>query len=66
MLFPSPEESDPIDVYRRLMRSARVDAFIVTSTNYDDPRIRLLMDEHFPFVAFGQSNPVWDLSLIHI
>jgi DNA-binding LacI/PurR family transcriptional regulator len=66
MLFPSPEESNPTDVYRQLMRSARVDAFIVTSTNYDDPRIRLLMDEHFPFVAFGQSNPAWDFPFVDV
>jgi DNA-binding LacI/PurR family transcriptional regulator len=66
LLFPSPPAVDQVSVYRELMRSGRVDGFIVTSTNYADPRIRLLMDEAFPFVAFGQSNPEWNFPFVDV
>lgn len=66
MLFPSPPAIDHVEVYHQLMRSGRVDGFIVASTNYADPRIRLLMDEDFPFVAFGQSNPEWDFPYVDV
>lgn len=66
MLFPHPPAIEEVDVYRQLMRSGRVDGFIVASTNYDDPRIRLLIDEAFPFVAFGRSNPEWDFPLVDV
>lgn len=66
MLFPHPPAIEQVDVYRQLMRSGRVDGFIVASTNYDDPRIRLLIDEDFPFVAFGRSNPDWDFPFVDV
>lgn len=66
MLFPHPPAIEEVDVYRQLMRSGRVDGFIVASTNYDDPRIRLLIDEAFPFVAFGRSNPEWDFPFVDV
>lgn len=62
MLFPSSSFGDSVEVYRRLIHTGRVDAFIVTSTNFDDPRIRLLLDLQFPFVAFGGANPEWEFA----
>lgn len=66
MLFPHPPVIEQVDVYKQLMRSGRVDGFIVASTNYDDPRIRLLIDEAFPFAAFGRSNPEWDFPFVDV
>ena len=34
-----------------------MDGFILSSVEYDDPRVQLLMESNFPFVAFGRSNP---------
>jgi DNA-binding LacI/PurR family transcriptional regulator len=34
-----------------------VDGFILSSVEYDDPRVQLLLERNFPFVAFGRSNP---------
>lgn len=48
------------DVYDDLIRTGRVDSFVLADTEYDDARIRMLMERKFPFVAFGRSNPDWD------
>lgn len=59
MTFTHPTD-DPIPTYDDLIRSGRVDGFVLADTIVDDPRIRFLMDEKFPFVSFGRSNPEWE------
>ena len=66
MLFPSPASDEQVSVYRQLIHSGRVDGFIVASTNYDDPRIKLLLELQFPFVAFGRANPEWDFCFVDV
>ena len=66
MLFPSHNGADMVEQYRELVRSNRVDGFILSGTNYDDPRIRFLLDADFPFVAFGRSNPEWDFPYVDV
>jgi DNA-binding LacI/PurR family transcriptional regulator len=66
MLFPSPHSDEQVNVYRQLIHSGRVDGFIVASTNYDDPRIKLLLELQFPFVAFGRANPDWDFCYVDV
>lgn len=66
LLFPSPASDEQVSVYRQLIHSGRVDGFIVASTNYDDPRIELLMELNFPFVAFGRANPEWDFCYVDV
>lgn len=56
--------TDPIPVYEELIRTGRVDAFVIGSTTYDDPRVRFLMDQQFPFVSFGRSNADWEFSWV--
>jgi DNA-binding LacI/PurR family transcriptional regulator len=55
---------DPLPVYDDLIRSGRVDAFVLAGTNANDPRIPFLLDQNFPFVSFGRSNPEWDFPWI--
>lgn len=50
---PGPDE---LGVYRRHVRSRRVDGLIVVRTRQDDPRVRYLVESGFPFVAFGRTN----------
>jgi DNA-binding LacI/PurR family transcriptional regulator len=59
LTFPCPEPYDEVDVYREMVKNGRVDGFILPNTNLNDHRIRYLLDEGFPFVAFGRSNPEW-------
>jgi DNA-binding LacI/PurR family transcriptional regulator len=55
LLFP---HRDNVDI-REPARIGRVDGFILSDLNYDDPRIPLLQELNFPFVAFGRSNEEW-------
>lgn len=66
LLFPSHKATDQSAIYHDLVRTGRVDGFIITSTNYDDPRIRLLQELEFPFVAFGRANPEWCFPYVDI
>ncbi|GAB4528226.1 MAG: LacI family DNA-binding transcriptional regulator [Anaerolineae bacterium] len=50
---------DPISVYEELIRSGRVDGFILAETRLDDVRIRYLTEKKFPFVSFGRANADW-------
>lgn len=55
---------DPLPVYDELIRTSRVDGFVLAGTQADDPRIRFLLDHNVPFVSFGRSNPDWDFSWV--
>lgn len=43
--------------YSELIETRRVDGFVLSNIEYDDPRVNLLLERNFPFVAFGRSNP---------
>ncbi|NTV36663.1 MAG: substrate-binding domain-containing protein, partial [Anaerolineaceae bacterium] len=36
--------------------TGRVDGFILSSIEYNDPRVSFLLEREFPFVGFGRSN----------
>lgn len=46
-------------VYDNLIRTGRVDAFVLAGTTEDDARVEYLLRKGFPFVSFGRSNPDW-------
>ena len=54
MLFTATDEADEIAHYERLRDGADVDAFVLSGTHYDDPRIEWLARERVPFVTFGR------------
>lgn len=56
MTFATTGHDRALDVYRQLILTQRVDAFVVSNTTWDDPRIHLLIDSPVPFVAFGRAN----------
>jgi DNA-binding LacI/PurR family transcriptional regulator len=66
LTFPYPEPYDEVDVYREMAESGRVDGFVLPNTRFDDQRIRFLIEEGFPFVAFGRSNPDWDFVWVDV
>ena len=55
VLFSPPGGQTDMDAYRRSIRSGDVDGFVLSETNYEDPRIALLTEVGFPFVAFGRA-----------
>ena len=56
MLFPWEDEERIAQPYRELITTNRVDGFILSDIDFDDPRIPLLQEQKFPFVAFGRST----------
>ncbi|MEF3274435.1 MAG: LacI family DNA-binding transcriptional regulator [Chloroflexus sp.] len=64
--FPFLEGKEQVEIYRDLIRSGNVDGFVLSSVNYNDPRIQFLLKQKFPFVAFGRSNPEWDFAWVDI
>ena len=45
-----------IETLKRLIARRKVDGFIVTRTEVDDPRIAFLVEQNFPFVAHGRTR----------
>ncbi|MEZ4709470.1 MAG: LacI family DNA-binding transcriptional regulator [Caldilineaceae bacterium] len=72
LLFPTQNVASEgpagvyVETYHDLIRMGRVDGFILTGTNYDDPRIPLLQELNFPFVAFGRANPDWRFPYVDV
>jgi DNA-binding LacI/PurR family transcriptional regulator len=64
--FPFREGEEMIAAYRELIDTGRVDGFVLSSVNYNDPRIAFLLERNFPFVAFGRSNPELDFPYVDI
>lgn len=54
MLFTATDPLDEIEQFRRLRDGADVDAFVMTATRYEDPRVDWLISERIPFVTFGR------------
>ena len=44
---------DELETYRKLINGRRVDGFIIVRTRCHDKRIDFLLNQNFPFVAFG-------------
>lgn len=55
LLVPRRTEHDPDNHFRELVKARRVDGFILSSIEYDDPRIEAVARLKVPFVSFGQS-----------
>ena len=54
LVSTSSQANNQTEVYLKSIRSRRVDGFIVLRTQRQDPRINLLREQNFPFVAFGR------------
>jgi len=54
LLFTANDPHHEIDQIRRLRDGADVDAFVLTSTSYEDPRVEWLLQNEVPFVTFGR------------
>jgi DNA-binding LacI/PurR family transcriptional regulator len=54
LLFTAEDVNDPLDGYDELLRSASVDAYVVTDTYRGNPQAAWLEERQVPFVAFGR------------
>ncbi len=64
--FPYRSGKALIDSYQELIASNRVDGFVLSGVEYNDPRVLLLREANFPFVAFGRTNPDWDIPYVDV
>lgn len=55
LTFTHPTD-DPTPVYDELIRTRRLDAFVLAGTQEHDPRIALLQERKFPFACFGRAH----------
>lgn len=63
MTFTHPTDN-PVPAYAELIRTGRIDSFVVAETTRRDPRIRFLLDNGFPFAAFGRTEPDWNFDWV--
>lgn len=52
----APDTVEEAEAYERLVRERRVDGLILTRTRINDARIAYLVDQEFPFAAFGRAR----------
>jgi DNA-binding LacI/PurR family transcriptional regulator len=64
--FPHQTGKELLSIYEELIGTRLVDAFVISSVEYDDPRILYLKNHGFPFAAFGRSNPDWDIPYVDV
>jgi DNA-binding LacI/PurR family transcriptional regulator len=60
VLLFAHESGTGVEAYRSLVKSRRVDGFILSHTQQDDERFVYLQANHIPFAAFGRSNSPMD------
>src|SRR5260221_4951923 len=64
--FPYRDGDKHVDDYQELIETGHVDGFVLSSVDFDDPRIAFLLKRGFPFVAFGRSNSELDFSYVDV
>lgn len=55
VITPNFRNSAPIDPIRYILRNKAADGVIFSRTEPDDDRVKLLMEENFPFVSHGRT-----------
>jgi DNA-binding LacI/PurR family transcriptional regulator len=62
LLYTADDPVNEIEQIRRLRDGADIDAFVLTSTAHDDPRIGWLVANHVPFATFGRPWGIDDMN----
>ncbi|WP_246688876.1 LacI family DNA-binding transcriptional regulator [Mesorhizobium sp. WSM4310] len=55
-IYSTTPHDDPVESVQRLLQARSADGLIITRMVSDDPRVKLLLDERIPFVAFGRTD----------
>ena len=58
---PGPDEEE---AYRRMVHGRRVDGLLVVRTRRHDSRVAFLVEQGFPFVAFGRTEQDFDFPYV--
>jgi DNA-binding LacI/PurR family transcriptional regulator len=57
MLVFTHHDDNPLEVFKELIARRSVDAFILSESTVDDPRVHLLADSRIPFASMGRLAP---------
>jgi LacI family transcriptional regulator len=55
-IYSTTPDDDPVESVQRLLQSRSADGLIITRMVSDDPRVKLLLEQQIPFVAFGRTD----------
>ncbi len=55
-ITPYFADQDPMEPVRYVVETQSADVIVLTQIAQDDPRVRFLLDENFPFVTLGRSK----------
>jgi LacI family transcriptional regulator len=56
IVMPYFPDQDPMEPIRYIVETESADAIILNQTTPDDPRVRYMVDHHFPFAAHGRTD----------
>jgi len=56
VITPNHPSKSPLDPILYVLRNRAADGVIFSRTEHEDPRVRLLLDENFPFVSHGRTD----------
>jgi LacI family transcriptional regulator len=55
-IYSTTPDDDPVESVQRLLQARSADGMIITRMVSGDPRVKLLLDQRIPFVAFGRTD----------
>ena len=55
-IYSTTPDDDPVESVQRQLQARSSDGLIITRMVSGDPRVKLLLDERMPFVAFGRTD----------
>lgn len=55
-IYSTTPDDDPVESVRHLLQARSADGLIITRMVSGDPRVKLLLDQRMPFVAFGRTD----------
>jgi LacI family transcriptional regulator len=55
-IYSTTPDDDPVESVQRLLQARSADGLIITRMVSGDPRVKLLLDQRIPFVAFGRTD----------
>lgn len=66
VVYPTDTVEDELRSYEELVGERQLDGIVLSSTNFDDQRVKRLLELDFPFVAFGRARSDLDFPWVDV
>lgn len=66
LLFPYKEHRSFDTTYEAMIHTRQVDGFVLSSVEYDDPRLSIIQGQDLPVVCFGRSDDEMAVSYVDV